>query len=36
MDIDDERWSKLEGGYRQLYDPRPALQKLMSGDARSA
>lgn len=26
--LDDPRWTDLKGGYRVLYDPRPALQSL--------
>ncbi|QND57232.1 hypothetical protein [Mesorhizobium huakuii] len=26
--LDDIRWSGLKGGYKVIYDPRPALQKL--------
>lgn len=36
MDMSDERWSKLEGGYRVPYDPRPAFQMLLSGQVASA
>jgi hypothetical protein len=36
MNMDDERWSNLEGGYRVAYDPRGALQKLASGEVVSA
>jgi len=36
MDISDERWSRLQGGYRMPYDPRPALQRLANGDVASA
>lgn len=32
MDMDDERWSGLEGGYRVAYDPRAALGRLARGD----
>ena len=28
MSLKDSRWSRLEGGYRLPYDPRPALEKL--------
>jgi hypothetical protein len=31
MDFSDDRWSGLMGGYRQPYDPRPAL-KAIDGD----
>jgi hypothetical protein len=33
MNLSDERWSQLEGGYRQPYDARPALRRLEAGDA---
>ncbi len=36
MDLDDERWATLLGGYRLLYDPRPALRELEHGDTKSA
>jgi hypothetical protein len=29
---DESRWANLLGGYRVLYDPRPALAKLEGGD----
>ena len=28
LDLNDERWSDLEGGYKVVYDPRPALRAL--------
>ncbi|MDX8531590.1 hypothetical protein RFM41_09475 [Mesorhizobium sp. VK25A] len=28
MDLKDERWSDLRGGYKVVYDPRPALRAL--------
>ncbi|MBM2715039.1 hypothetical protein JQK88_28215 [Mesorhizobium caraganae] len=28
LDINDERWSNLQGGYKVVYDPRPALRAL--------
>jgi hypothetical protein len=28
MDLDDDRWSDLRGGYKVVYDPRPALRAL--------
>jgi hypothetical protein len=31
LNMDDQRWEKLLGGYRIPYDPRPALTKLQSG-----
>jgi hypothetical protein len=31
LNIDDQRWEKLLGGYRRPYDPRSALAKLRSG-----
>jgi hypothetical protein len=36
MEIDDARWSELEGGYRIAYDPRDALRTLARGGAASA
>jgi hypothetical protein len=30
LSFDDERWSHLTGGYKTLFDPRPALRKLES------
>ncbi len=30
--MDEERWEGLEGGYRIIYDPRPALERLRGGD----
>ena len=32
MNLADERWAALQGGYRQLYDVRPALQRFAAGD----
>jgi hypothetical protein len=32
MDLDDPRWSRLQGGYRVPYDPRKALAALERGD----
>ena len=29
--FDDKRWEGLKGGYKVLYDPRPALRELESG-----
>lgn len=34
--FEDFRWSGLEGGYRTPYDPRPALQRLESGNGTDA
>src|ERR1700694_1098591 len=31
MRLDDDRWHQLRGGYKDLYDPRPALKHLISG-----
>jgi hypothetical protein len=31
MNLDDERWKALQGGYRMPYDPRPALEALRCG-----
>ncbi|TIV05519.1 MAG: hypothetical protein E5W00_19985, partial [Mesorhizobium sp.] len=28
MGFSDERWSGLTGGYKVVYDPRPALRRL--------
>ena len=28
LELEDERWDGLKGGYRVPYDPRPALRKL--------
>jgi hypothetical protein len=37
MELDDARWKGLVGGYRLLYDPRPALEAIKNGtDATSA
>jgi hypothetical protein len=36
MELDDERWSGLQGGYRVAYDPRAALRRLANGDTASA
>ena len=30
IDFDAKRWESLKGGYKILYDPRPALRKLES------
>lgn len=30
MDLNDHRWTQLRGGYKELYDPRPAVRKLDS------
>ncbi|WP_312794536.1 hypothetical protein [Tianweitania sp.] len=32
MDLNDKRWSLLQGGYRAPYDASAALQRLASGD----
>ncbi|CAN5137802.1 hypothetical protein BH10PSE4_BH10PSE4_05660 [soil metagenome] len=32
MDLTDERWAVLLGGYRQPYDVRPALLRFEAGD----
>lgn len=32
MEQDDERWSRLKGGYGEPYDPRPAIRRLTEGD----
>ncbi len=31
MTFEDHHWSQLRGGYKTLYDPRPALRKIASG-----
>jgi hypothetical protein len=31
IDFDDKRWDGLKGGYKIIYDPRPALRELESG-----
>jgi hypothetical protein len=31
LDLDDPRWTRLEGGYRQPYDPRPVFARLKAG-----
>lgn len=36
MEMNDQRWSSLEGGYKVPYDPRDALGRLASGDVASA
>ncbi|WP_315782365.1 MULTISPECIES: hypothetical protein [unclassified Bradyrhizobium] len=33
LDLSEERWTSLHGGYRVPYDPRLALQRLERGDA---
>ena len=32
LSLDDPRWSTLEGGYKVLYDARPALERLRAGN----
>lgn len=32
LQLDDERWEKLFGGYKMLFDPRPFLMQLESGE----
>jgi hypothetical protein len=32
LNLDDERWKSLSGGYRTKFDPRPLLSKLESGE----
>ena len=32
LPLDDERWTKLEGGYRVPYDPRPMFARLRAND----
>jgi hypothetical protein len=36
MELDDPRWTGLEGGYRVPFDPRPLLLRLRDGDDRSS
>jgi hypothetical protein len=31
--MDESRWENLTAGYRVIYDPRPALNRLRSGDS---
>jgi hypothetical protein len=33
MELDDERWSDLRGGYKVPYDPRDALRRLSNNDS---
>ena len=33
ISFDDKRWEGLMGGYKLVYDPRPALRKLESSSA---
>ena len=33
LDTADAQWSSLQGGYRVPYDPRPALQRIETGNA---
>jgi hypothetical protein len=32
LDLDDDRWSRLQGGYRVAYDPREALRAIENGE----
>lgn len=32
LDLDDDRWSRLQGGYRVAYDPRGTLRAIENGD----
>lgn len=32
MTWDDKRWEGLKGGYKNPYDPRPAMRKIQAGD----
>src|SRR5258707_15665763 len=32
LSFDDKRWEGFKAGYRVLFDPRPLLQKLESGE----
>ena len=36
ISLDDHRWSRLKGGYRLPYDPRPLLAKLEAGEETEA
>lgn len=36
LSLDDERWTNLEGGYRMLFDPRPWLKRLSTGQENDA
>jgi hypothetical protein len=31
LDLSDKRWTKMEGGYRVPFDPRPLLKQLEQG-----
>jgi hypothetical protein len=33
MELDDERWTDLRGGYGEPYDPRSAIRRLSENDA---
>jgi hypothetical protein len=33
MELDDDRWSDLKGGYGESYDPRGAIRRLLENDA---
>jgi hypothetical protein len=32
LDLNDDRWASLKGGYRVQFDPRPLLLKLAAGE----
>ena len=32
LELSDDRWGELTGGYRLPYDPRPALKRLAAGE----
>jgi hypothetical protein len=32
LSFDDKRWQNLEGGYREKFDPRPQLSKLLANN----
>jgi len=32
LSFDDPRWNKLEGGYKVVYDPRQALERIRAGE----
>ncbi len=32
LELDDPRWTELDGGYRMRFDPRPLLAKLEAGE----
>jgi hypothetical protein len=36
LELNDDRWLNMHGGYRALFDPRPCLAKLESGQETDA